>query len=234
MSDKGTGKDMFRARPSDKEPNINNYATPIIAYRRGVFHLLCAPCEPERIIPVRRSAARHSIQVDILVAVPDQVQIAFELRERNDDRRPIVIGMETEARTRTKIAIEKQVYMILRIVDQPERRHRPGQQPQITFHALLRCERQLSLMQPVFEVVNCHVVAAVEADQIVAVTLVVAEKEILAVRRAVVVPILAGDFDRRRLGMFIPFVTYAVRIQIVKYDLSSFHIQFICRLKLQN
>ena len=57
VSDKGTGTDMFRARPSDKEPNINNYATPIIAYRRGVFHLLCAPCEPERSVsfPARRS-----------------------------------------------------------------------------------------------------------------------------------------------------------------------------------
>ena len=46
-----------------------------------------------------------------------------------------------------------------------------------------------------------------------AVALVVAEEEVLAVFRTVVAPPLAGDFDGRGLGVFIPFVADAAGVE---------------------
>ena len=47
-------------------------------------------------------------------------------------------------------------------------------------------------------------------NQIVAVALVVAEKEVLAVLRAILAPIFARDLDGRCLGVFIPRVADVV------------------------
>ena len=71
-------------------------------------------------------------------------------------------------------------------------------------------------MQTLFKVVDIHILVAVEAYKIVAVALVVAEKEVFAVYRAVVAPILLGNLDSRRLGVKIDLIFNSVRIQKVK------------------
>ena len=111
--------------------------------------------------------------------------------------------------------------MILLIVYKSERRYRAWLQAEITLHTLWRGETQLALMQAVFEVVNSHILVAVEADQVVAIALVVAEKEVLAVHRAILTPILLGYLDSRRLGMKIDLVFNIMRLQKVKDLLAA-------------
>ena len=64
---------------------------------------------------------------------------------------------------------------------------------------------------------------AIEYDQVVAVTLVVAEEEVLAVFRTVVVPVLPCDFDGRGFGVFVIFVWDSGSVEVVEYFLSAFH-----------
>ena len=111
--------------------------------------------------------------------------------------------------------------MALLIVDKSEWRHRAGLQAEITLHSLWRCETQLALMQAVFEVVNSHIPIAIEADQVVSVALMVAEKEVLAVYRAVLAPILLGNLNRWRCGVKIDLVFYPVRLQKLKDFLAA-------------
>lgn len=80
-----------------------------------------------------------------------------------------------------QIGIKEQVYMVFGIVDKPEWRYRARLQAKILFHALRRGKRELSLIQTFLKVVNVEVALAIENNQIVTVTLVVAEKEVLAV-----------------------------------------------------
>ena len=59
------------------------------------------------------------------------------------------------------------------------------------------------MSKTLFEVVNCHILVAIEHNKVVSVALVVAEKEILAVLRTVVVPIIARNVDCRGLWVVI-------------------------------
>ena len=65
-------------------------------------------------------------------------------------------------------------------------------------------------MQYMLQVVNCHRLLRVENNQIVAVALVVAEEEVLAVLRAIFAPILACYLNCGCLGVLIPRVLDAV------------------------
>ena len=76
-------------------------------------------------------------------------------------------------------------------------------------------------MQAVFQIVNCHILVAIEAYQIVAITFVVAEEEVFAMHRAILAPILLCNLDSRRLGMKIDLVFYIVRLQKVKHSLTA-------------
>ena len=78
-------------------------------------------------------------------------------------------------------------------------------------------------MQALFKVVDIKVAIAIEHDKIVAVALVVAEKEVLAVLRAILAPVFARDLDGRCLGVFIPRVADVVGVEPPKYFITSFH-----------
>lgn len=170
---------------------------------------------------VRGSAAL--VQFDIFVAVSDSGEVTLELLARYYHRGAVVVGVETERRASAEIFVEKQMDMVLLVVDQTERRDRPRQQPEVALHALLRGERQFALMQTVLEIVYGHIARRVEADQIVTVALVIPEKQIFAVRRAVIAPILPRDVDRGCFGVFVPLVAYREGVEIIEYFLSSFH-----------
>ena len=77
-------------------------------------------------------------------------------------------------------------------------------------------------MQAVLQIVDGQRLLAVEYDEVVSVALVVAEEEVLAVLRAVVVPVAAGDLDGRRLGVLVPRVADAVRVEEVEDPLPAF------------
>ena len=71
------------------------------------------------------------------------------------------------------------------------------------------------------KVVNRHILVAVEAYQVVAIALVVAEKEVLAVHRAIVVPILLGNLDCRRRRVRVGLIFYVVCVQKFKDSLTA-------------
>ena len=77
-------------------------------------------------------------------------------------------------------------------------------------------------MQAVLQIMDGQRLLAVEYNEIVPVTLVVAEEEVLAMLRAVVVPVLAGDLDGRGLGVFVPRVADPVGIEPVEDPLPAF------------
>ena len=76
-------------------------------------------------------------------------------------------------------------------------------------------------MQALLQVVYGHRLLAVEDHQIVAVALMVAEDEGLAVLRAILTPLLTGNLDGRRLGMLIYRIFYAVRVKEIEYPLTT-------------
>ena len=121
--------------------------------------------------------------------------------------------------------------VILLIVDQSEGRHRSGTKPEIALHTLLGGEGEFALMQTMLQVVNRQRAFAIEDHQIVAVALMVAEKEILAVLRAIGTPILARNLDGRCLGMLIKRVFDSLRTQKIEYLIASLHRAPILRLR---
>ena len=133
------------------------------------------------------------------------------------------VGVERVGGAVAQVDVEEQVDVVLRVVDQPEGRDRAGPQSQPAFHALGRGERQFALAQAGFEVADGQRPLRIETHEVVAVALVVAEEEVLAVFRTVVAPPLAGDFDGRGLGVFIPFVADAAGVEKVENRLFAVH-----------
>ena len=111
--------------------------------------------------------------------------------------------------------------MVFFVVDKSEGRHRARLQAEVTLHTLWRGETQLALMQAVLHIVNSHILVAVEAYQVVAVALMVAEKEVFAVHRAIVAPILLCDLDSRRLRMKIDLILYVMSIEELKNPFAA-------------
>ena len=73
------------------------------------------------------------------------------------------------------------------------------------------------------EVVYSHRLLRVEDDKIVAIALVVAEEEILAVLRAILAPILSSYLDGGCFGVFVPRILYVVARKPFKYFVASIH-----------
>ena len=163
----------------------------------------------------------HLIQLYKLVAVAHHLEVAHKLLARYDHRTSAVVGVEAEAFGLFEVLIEKEMYMILLVVDKTKRRYRAGLQTEIALHSLRRCEAELSLVQTVLKVVDRHILVAVEANEVVAIALVVAEKEVFAVHRPIVVPILLGNLDGRRCRVRICLIFYVVCIQKFKDSLTA-------------
>ena len=156
-----------------------------------------------------------------LPTVAHRLEVAEELLARDYHRTAAVVGMERETIRFFEVFVEEEVYMALLVVNQPEWRHRAWLQTEVALHTLWRSEAQLTLMQTMLQVVNSHIAVAVEAHQIVAIALVVAEKEVFAVHRPVIVPILLGNLDCRRFGMKIDLVFYLMCIEELKNPLTA-------------
>ena len=114
--------------------------------------------------------------------------------------------METHALRLLQLTVKEHMHMVLRVVDESERGHGARSHAQIFHQSRFRGEAQLALMQLFLDVVDVHVLVAVETDQIVLVALVVAEEEVLAVLGIVPGPVLLGNLDGRGGRMLQIFV----------------------------
>ena len=75
-----------------------------------------------------------------------------------------------------QILVEKDVYMVLCIVDESEGADTARLQAKVLIHTPFRGEAELALMKDMLQIVNPHCVIALEYDQIVAVALMVTEE----------------------------------------------------------
>ena len=81
---------------------------------------------------------------------------------------------------------------MLFIVDQSKRRNATGFQSQVLVHASLRSKTQLALMQTMLQIVDVHLVHALEQYQIVLVAFVVPEKQVFAMGGVEFLPVVDG------------------------------------------
>ena len=75
------------------------------------------------------------------------------------------------------------------VVDEAEGGDTARLQAEVFLHAGLRGEGELALVQALLEVVDVHLMHALEDDEVVLVALVVPEKQVLAVRRLELAPV---------------------------------------------
>ena len=75
------------------------------------------------------------------------------------------------------------------VVDEAERGDTARFQAEVFLHPCLRGEGQLALVQALLEVVDVHLVHALEDDEVMLVALVVPEKQVLAVRGLELAPV---------------------------------------------
>ena len=97
--------------------------------------------------------------------------------------------MEAQARGIQEVFVDEEVHLVVLVVDEAERGDATGLQTEVFLHAGLRGEGQLALVQTLLEVVDVHLVHALEDDEVVLVALVVPEKQVLAVRGLKLAPV---------------------------------------------
>ena len=72
-------------------------------------------------------------------------------------------------------------------------------------------------MQAVLKVVDGKALVAIKDNEVVPIALMVAEKEVLAVSRAVGTPMFACDLDRGCLGVLVPIIDKASLVEKSQY-----------------
>ena len=97
--------------------------------------------------------------------------------------------MKTQAWGVEEVLVDEEVYVVVFVVDEAEGGDAAGFQAEVFLHASFRCEGELALMQTLLEVVDVHLVHALEDDEVVLVALVVSEKQVLAVRGLKLTPV---------------------------------------------
>ena len=81
-----------------------------------------------------------------LITISHRLEVAHKLVVRDYYRTSAVVGVEAQTLGTLQVLIEKEVGVILLVVDKSKRRHRARLQAQIALHTLWRCEAQLSLV----------------------------------------------------------------------------------------
>ena len=89
--------------------------------------------------------------------------------------------MEAQMRCVQEVFVDEEVHLMVFVVDEAEGGDAAGLQAEVFLHASLRGEGELALVQTLFEVVDVHLVHALDDDEVVLVPLVVPEKQVLAV-----------------------------------------------------
>ena len=160
------------------------------------------------------------IEADVLIGIPHASQITFEVFAADDYSATAVVGVERKGFGMPEVVVKEKMHMMVGIVDKSERRHTAGFESQILHHALRRSKGKLAArresarhkrgLEASLKVVDGKVVVAVEAYEIVLVAFVVAEKQVLAVHRTVVLPPFFRFFNGFSLGMVVAFERYVV------------------------
>ena len=141
------------------------------------------------------------IQFNELIAIPHRLQKLDKVLLANDNRPRVVVGMEAQARGIQEVFVDEEVHLVVFVVDEAEGGDAAGFQAEVFLHALLRGEGELALVQALLEVVDVHLMHALEDDEVVLVALVVPEKQVLAVCCLELAPVGQRLLNRSQWGM---------------------------------
>ena len=136
-----------------------------------------------------------SIQFQKFIRVAHSVKEFYEILVFDYDGGRVVVWMEAETLCFLQVLVDEHMHMMLRVVDQAKGRHAAWFQAEIFVHPGLRGETQLALVQAMFQVVDIHLVHALEQHQIVFVAFVVSEKQVLTMGGVEFFPIVDGFLD---------------------------------------
>ena len=105
------------------------------------------------------------------------------------------------------------MYVVICIIDKSERRHTARLKSEITHHALWRSEREFATgwqslrrersLKACLQVVDVKVMVAMEAYEVMAVTLMIAHEDILAMHASIIFPPSFGFFDGLSLWVIV-------------------------------
>ena len=107
----------------------------------------------------------------------------------NDNRPGVVIGMKTQAGDVEEVLVDEEMHLVVFVVDEAEGGDAARFQAEVFLHAGFRGKSQFALVQTLLEVVDVHLMHALEDDEVVLVALVVPEKQVLAVRGLKLAPV---------------------------------------------
>ena len=115
------------------------------------------------------------IQLNKLTTVPHSVQELDEILLADDDRSCIVVGMETQSWGLLKVLVDEEMDVVLRVVDEAEGGDAAGLQAEVFLHTGLRGKGEFALVKALLQVVDVHLMHALEDDELMLVALVFAE-----------------------------------------------------------
>ena len=120
---------------------------------------------------------------------------------------------------------------MLGIVDESERRDAARFEPQIAHHALRRGETEFArcgfpcclqlLFEAMLQVVDVQIVVAIEADEVMLITLVVAQEDVFAMHTTVILPPSLGFLDGFAFGMCIAREWDVMGSEPLKHSVST-------------
>jgi len=136
-----------------------------------------------------KSCISSIVQLHKLIRIPHSIKELNKILLTNNNRPSVVIGMETQSGRILDVLVDEEVDVVFCVVDEAERGDAARFQAEVFLHPCLRGEGKLALMQALLQVVDVHLVHALEDDQVMLIAFVVPEKQVLAVRGLELAPV---------------------------------------------
>ena len=156
--------------------------------------------------------------------VAHTLEVAFKIFSLNDHRTPAIVGVETERLSIEQVLVEEQDHMVVRIVDKTERADAAWFESEVLEHAFgagkgefargVLASSQERSFEALLQVVDCQVMLAVEAYEVVLRTLVVAHEDVLAMHAAIVLPPAFGLLDGLAFGVVVAGERYLMLSEV--------------------
>lgn len=137
-----------------------------------------------------------------------------------------VVGVKAQRRGVLQAAVEKEDDMVVGVVDESEGADRAGFETEVTHHPFGRGEREFAggfetmrdndILEPMLDVMDCEIVVAREADEVVLVAFVVAHEDVFAMDGTIIVPPTFRLLDGLALGVIVGRERNVVFVQIAE------------------
>lgn len=141
------------------------------------------------------------------------LEVSLKILQLDDHRASAVVGVKAERIGLEEVLIEEQDHMVVCVVDKTEGANASWLEAKVFEHAfgagegkfargVLACGKERGF-EALLQIVDCQVMVAVKADEVVLRTLVVAHEDVLAMHTAVVLPPTLGLLDGLAFGVVV-------------------------------